>query len=746
MCHYIVPMAMERMKLTSTEASVARIESLKTLTSCIPYYGAPFLFPYLEELRDVLVGLILSPDEAELAEESLNCLKAIVLTLSPYEHTEAWEVFVLVSLRRCGQALELSIDSMASRGAMAIFVAVSQACGVGLKTGLSYTLPIVKKWLLVENVTMAQKISSVSLLRDVICAFNCEVDYTLDGSPMEMFALDICNTLIKELDVVLELNSKATLATVNEEDEEFCVLVLSSIQSLFIRPKKLTAVGDVEIVRIIKTTNEVLQLQLGGESGEFKSNKITGVCICVLKEMDEKYSRALHSKSLLMDFVLPALFSLLVTAKKSLACCLLSNLILKTNEEVNVLIADVLLEGFLHEFSTPNPSALAITTLKVVIENSSVLVVKQCFFKHLLGKLLEESGNKANVILLGSIARKVQSDANISRELLNRSMELLIGKGVFNEASFVVFLYCCKMDGITVGEVKTIVGHLPARVVQEKDDFVLLRARFISSLINKVGKEEALDAFVGELIQSHSGTANFESLLYLKYFFIALCVRDHPKAAEVGKILVEYILNEQNPNRDEIATVFGEAIDQHKNKEAYPRQNIMYRQKLFEQYINVFSASLVTNANNKSVWVALSRMVSSQGLPEKLVAAKILQISIMTIRMICIENRSKAMDGYALKTLGILITKSFVHTVLNNLDVIVPFLLAQATKAAGEDNRMQALVCLRLLAENVPYHRLHNNRNLVLKGLTVALDDSKKNVRKQAVETREKWAVFHSDV
>lgn len=53
--------------------------------------------------------------------------------------------------------------------------------------------------------------------------------------------------------------------------------------------------------------------------------------------------------------------------------------------------------------------------------------------------------------------------------------------------------------------------------------------------------------------------------------------------------------------------------------------------------------------------------------------------------------------------------------------------------------RIKALQCLQCIATGYPLYKLLPQKQVIIQNLTKCLDDPKRLVRKQAVETRLKW-------
>ncbi len=123
-----------------------------------------------------------------------------------------------------------------------------------------------------------------------------------------------------------------------------------------------------------------------------------------------------------------------------------------------------------------------------------------------------------------------------------------------------------------------------------------------------------------------------------------------------------------------------------------------------------------TEVMMSEIEVILPLLLQSLDLEDSDVKAATIQ-NIMVVS----QDSPKAVEGH----MGSLVTrllKSAMHPTVNSTGV-----------------RRNALRCLRLFPGSVKDSNLLPYRNVVIRGLMTALDDSKRNVRKEAVECRAAW-------
>lgn len=89
-----------------------------------------------------------------------------------------------------------------------------------------------------------------------------------------------------------------------------------------------------------------------------------------------------------------------------------------------------------------------------------------------------------------------------------------------------------------------------------------------------------------------------------------------------------------------------------------------------------------------------------------------------------------------------LLTRESPEAVTEHASTIIISLLTNALDLSASSNtstRIAALKCLAVFPEKLSYLTIQQQKLPVIKGLGQALDDKKKIIRKEAVDTRAKW-------
>jgi hypothetical protein len=73
----VVPMLLEKLRLTSSDAVHAKIDALRTMVVCAPTYGAKHLAPFLQEIAQALLLLMFSADDSSIELATLGAISAV---------------------------------------------------------------------------------------------------------------------------------------------------------------------------------------------------------------------------------------------------------------------------------------------------------------------------------------------------------------------------------------------------------------------------------------------------------------------------------------------------------------------------------------------------------------------------------------------------------------------------------------------------------------------------------------------
>lgn len=110
----------------------------------------------------------------------------------------------------------------------------------------------------------------------------------------------------------------------------------------------------------------------------------------------------------------------------------------------------------------------------------------------------------------------------------------------------------------------------------------------------------------------------------------------------------------------------------------------------------------------------------------------------MTLLLRALEISDPELCAYVVDTLGLMAAEATEAITPHSSSLILAFVKA-ATSSPSPKLRSAALKALAVFPETMPYLSLQPHRTTVLKGLSKAVDDRKKGVRKDAVDCREAW-------
>ena len=205
MAQYVIPMTLDKLKLTKQEVSLAKIDSFKLLSTCIPRYGIAPALPFLPQLQQDVYHHVVNAEEAEVADAAVGLVRTIAKEIAKgYEAGEyetedgPWGVFVGGLLRKCAEQTDASIDSMLSQGSARVVAAVAESSGLGLRHCAVHFKGRVEQWLRPEA-TQLQRNAALNLLLNVLRGINEDVDYPPGAHPLEGLVSGLFSILMQQL-------------------------------------------------------------------------------------------------------------------------------------------------------------------------------------------------------------------------------------------------------------------------------------------------------------------------------------------------------------------------------------------------------------------------------------------------------------------------------------------------------------------------------------------------------------------
>lgn len=110
----------------------------------------------------------------------------------------------------------------------------------------------------------------------------------------------------------------------------------------------------------------------------------------------------------------------------------------------------------------------------------------------------------------------------------------------------------------------------------------------------------------------------------------------------------------------------------------------------------------------------------------------------MTLLLRALEIPDADLCAYVVDTLGLMAAES-PDTITPHTSTLIAAFVKASTSSPSPKLRSAALRALAVFPETIPYLSLQAHKTTVLKGLSKAVDDRKKSVRKDAVDCRETW-------
>ncbi|KAI9492597.1 Dos2-interacting transcription regulator of RNA-Pol-II-domain-containing protein [Zychaea mexicana] len=304
-----------------------------------------------------------------------------------------------------------------------------------------------------------------------------------------------------------------------------------------------------------------------------------------------------------------------------------------------------------------------------------------------------------------------------------------------------------------------LIGNLGLSVTKQEFLFSqkLAIARIVGSIANKCKNAKMPDS-IKALVTNHliptinntttssaSEPARRASVFLLSWLAKALLIKGHKLGFELLDSLLQQL---QSP--DDLGAEAAESFivilhddDLVLTKAAFAKISILYKQRVFYHCISALikgaeSSSEVIRINHLVAFSHIINNIPTQIITneiQKLVPAIIASLTAVThphpllslIRVI----ETIAPDSIAAKVLSQDLIEGLVEALVN---------LTTQSRCYRMDIRMAALRCLRLFAiQQQCRNELRFLAPVIVKHLAAALDDKKRQVRKEAVSCREKW-------
>ena len=171
--------------------------------------------------------------------------------------------------------------------------------------------------------------------------------------------------------------------------------------------------------------------------------------------------------------------------------------------------------------------------------------------------------------------------------------------------------------------------------------------------------------------------------------------------------------------------------------------HFLWQQKLFSQLLPLLLLSFQQSKEENKKAVFLFSISNILKHPKK----EVLIPEIPSILPLLLQSLSTEDASLILSTLDtfLLILNESSSSLQPHLHSLVSSFLSLSKFPSQPKIRLFALKCLHLFTKDQPFHLLFPHRDHVVQQLLYSLDDKKRSVRKQAVQTRNEWITLQSD-
>lgn len=696
-----LPMALERIKTSSEETSMgalAKVESLRLVAlCCTKYNGEVVLAPHLQELRDSLVGLVMNPDELELAGEALQVVTLVTRALSGRGRANPkdglWDTFALQMLRVCGQSLEASMDSMSAQGASKVICAVGLASTFAFEVVMRGILPLLEK-LLGENIS-TKRLACLELIRNLCRCVDVSVSHPKGEGPLDPFAPRLFDLVGEFVDAM--------------QDDTVQVSAFLTLKEIACRPQRLMVDYDAQV---LPTCRKIFRLCLDpiAESASQAHRDRIIVGMVSIRDMVQKSNQT----GFLQECVDTLLVELCTSTEATELILLLLPMLLVGETEPGAIQTVV---RFLLGAETDSDAALAKIARTV---SSEVLETLQ----------FEELQSHPQVLTV--FMERVSPETN--RRLV---MECLPKLETEPYAGTVVLAMRRDYAGVLLA----VVGKIrQSPEVWAKSDALL---NVFTSALNKAALGDEFDSALSELWAVERVSELERARLYARAFKALVWRSSVGPADKLGAYLHAQLHSDAPAVALEACAAFGSVLRVDQGLEQpFSRVLGIAKQRTFAKWFKVLYEDVMSSNANEAVLMACASLAAHT--PIGVLKSSLDEVVVVMVR--ASASSSVELQLCALQILKLLLAMveeqgEFVAS--NHLHSLVPFLLAFTGKEHATQTRLDALHCLETLPQILKYHQLHPFRSAVSNTLARgALDDSRKKVRLQAVKCRERWVLF----
>ena len=747
-------------KLTSSSYKI-KSDTLVTIAMCVKRYEPDTVAPYWRELWDGLKFEVIHGSEENTPELTLDVLRELASTLSRASDQANYESYLEAVITETKE----NITEIQNKKALP---SIRLASGIAASSESVFNK--ISQAILTTILDASVKSPTIAAQRIILEMIGCFVK-----SSINFFGE---NLLVPYKDSILEFYSKSLMGAAKIE----LTLRISAIQHL----SELTTVKNLlsseEVGLIVQYLNDVL---LDDNKQELKEEALKA--LVVISDLNVEHILTLSFPALLAR--LPDTESTTEEGLKEIEDILYSlahiTVSRSTLEALSVRLLNKL-DVVLRNNCTANyPLAIFTTLLSVVAklsdkpeEDISILIIRlipeiftrfiENYEKNKHGVLFENSVLQTASILIMLIIRAadVQKQTQFVENLfktfwLSESSKLITSK-FFNPLSFAPFAPNSEPTNITMlftaalAPIKKDVSlTVPAmdiinRVVEitgrTTDPALRLNyLRLISLVVNKwvPAKSDEIKVLADNLVKNFSSKNPQESLGSLEVFTWitkAFVIKADAYGFEFTKILIELLADPK------LGGFVSKALDIVGDDDAiFSKENnsvirLLYKQRYFtfvlDPLVNGFKSHVSSPDIQANYLVAMSGVL--RHMPPKVISNDVPTFFPLLLQSLVIKD-SKVREA-SISTITATLHESS-EVVAQHLSSLIPQLLAAASEKTSSSSkvRIAALNCLGEFPSSIPRKDIESFRLSIIKRLSVPLDDKKRDVRRAAVNARQKY-------
>ncbi|KAJ3034783.1 mms19 nucleotide excision repair [Rhizophlyctis rosea] len=290
-------------------------------------------------------------------------------------------------------------------------------------------------------------------------------------------------------------------------------------------------------------------------------------------------------------------------------------------------------------------------------------------------------------------------------------------------------------------------------VTDESRILINAAARIVGSVLNKTSQDAGISSFVEsimvglckpELFNEGASVDSRRNVLMVYLWTIkALVLRAHPAGYNLSLDVIT-LLSHPDLGReagDGFAVIVSDTPDGTLTKEAFAVTRLLFKQRFFNHCLPRLVEGFHTAPSEVKQYYLLALSHLLRNIPQQILLNEVPRL--FPLLLSSLSSPDADLKVATLNTLE-LVLKEAPAVASEHVGSIVDLLLSLATTrdAVGGNSmrvRMAALKTLGLVPSSIEFSILFPHKPKVLRALGVAVDDPKRAVRKEAVNTRAKW-------